>query len=75
MARYFSEVIERWKNKKVTPNDVSFELKFLQNVLKLERVSRDGCLDKAFYSLHVFQLFLGKISEEMLDLLLLKLKR
>ena len=47
------------------------ELKFLQNVLKLERISRDGCLNEAFYSPHVFQLFLGKISDEMLDLLLL----
>ena len=69
LARSFSEVIQRWN--KVTHNDVSSKLKFLQNVLKLERISRDGCLDEAFNSPHVFQLFLGKISEEMLDLLLL----
>ena len=49
---------------------MSSELKFLQNVLKLERISRDGCLEEAFYSHHVFQLFLGKVSKEMLDLLL-----
>ena len=63
LARSFSQVIEQWK--KVTPYDVSSELKFLQNVLKLERISRDGCLNEAFYSRHVFQLFLGKISKEM----------
>ena len=47
LAKSFSEVIERWK--KVTPNDVSSELKFLQNVLKLERISRDDNLEEAFF--------------------------
>ena len=40
LARSFSEVIERWET--VTPCDVSSELKFLQKVLKLERISREG---------------------------------
>ena len=69
VKKSFSEVIERWET--VSPYDMGSELKFLQRVLKLERISRDGCLDKTFYSPHVFQLLLNKISDEMTDLLLL----
>ena len=63
LAKSYSEVIERWN--KVAPNDVSSELKFLKKVLKMERISRGDNLEKAFYSRHVFELFLGKISDEM----------
>ena len=44
LARSFSEVIKRWK--KVTPYDESSELKFLQNVLKLESISSKGWLSR-----------------------------